>query len=207
MNRTKCGALGALGWIVVSVGATPAVGGEPRTHDGFFLRLSAGGGYGETKIGLPSSLGGGDLKLSGGAGDVNLAIGGAIKPNLIVHGTLWGWAVSSPDVEVPGASGTADANLTMSAFGVGLTYYVMPVNFYISPSVGISELSIEENNVSYSTDPGFALDATIGKEWWVSDGWALGAAAGFSWHTVSDSDINENWSGPGFGIRFSATMN
>jgi len=204
MPSNRHGALAVSVLALAVVAAAPALAGEPRTHDGFFLRLSAGGGYGQTKVTVFDE----DLKLSGAAGDINLAIGGAVTPNLAVHGTLWGWAVSSPDVELGSASGTAsDATLNMSSYGAGITYYFVPANVYISPSLGLSILSIEEGGESARTDTGFGFDATIGKEWWVSDGWGLGVAGAFTYHSVPDGDIDERWSGPGFAVRFSATYN
>lgn len=197
------------GVILLAGLAGPALSGEPRTHDGFFLRLSAGGGYGETEIdvsGVPF-LPGDNLKLSGATGDINFAIGGALKENFLLHGTIWGWAVSGPDVKSGGVTETVDANLIMSGVGIGFTYYVMPVNVYFSPSVGLANLSVERDNVTVSTDAGFGLDLTVGKEWWVGDGWGLGLAGGFSWHSVGDGTVDDVWSGPGVGLRFSATMN
>ena len=186
------------------VTATTAGAGEPQTHDGFFLRLSGGGGYAESSVNSPI----GDVKLSGATGDFNLAIGGVVSPNLAVHGTIWGWTASDPDVEIGSASGSASgASLTMSAFGAGITYYFVPINMYISPSLGFGTLSVEEDNVSASTDTGFALDATLGKEWWVSGGWGIGVAGAFSYHVIPDGAISEDWGGPGFGLRFTATMN
>jgi hypothetical protein len=190
--------------VLIMTAALPCRAGEARTHDGFLLRLSAGGGYGATSADTPL----GELDISGPAGDVNFAIGGAVAPNLILHGTLWGWAVSEPDVELGGASATAeDATLSMSAFGVGITYYMMPANFYISPSIGAAELEIEEDNVSANSDTGIAFDFTLGKEWWVGDNWGLGVAGDVNFHKIPDGDLDEDWTGPGLGLRFTATMN
>jgi hypothetical protein len=184
--------------------ASSSRAGEARTHDGFLLRLSAGGGWAKTSADTPL----GDAEASGPAGDGNIAIGGAVAPNLILHGTLWGWAVHEPDVEFGSLSGsTEDVTLNMSAWGVGITYYVMPANLYLSPSVGAAELTLEEDGVSVSTDTGIALDFTLGKEWWVGDNWGLGVAGAVSLHKVPDGDIDEDWTGPGFGVRFSATLN
>jgi hypothetical protein len=174
--------------------------GEPRTHDGFFLRLSGGGGYAESSLE--------DVELSGATGDVNFAIGTTVSPNFAIHGTIWGWLVDGPDVKIGSASGTAgDATLDMTAFGAGCTYYFMPSNFYISPSIGAATLSVEEGGASASTDTGFALDATVGKEWWVGDGWGIGVAGTFSYHSIPDGDVDGSWKGPGFAVRFTATMN
>ena len=192
-----------------------ALAGEPRTHDGFLLRLSGGAGYGSTSVDAPPGTFGSaqteivNFELSGASGDFNFAIGGVVSPNLAVHGTMWGWLVSSPDVKLDGATqGTAsDANVSVSAYGAGITYYFTPINIYLSPSIGFAIGSIEEGGTTFSTDTGVAIDATVGKEWWVGDGWGIGVAGAVGWHSVPDGGIDEKWSGPALAVRFTATMN
>ena len=179
----------------------------PRDHnDGFFLRLSGGGGSAKTSICFSDE----DMEFSGASGDVNLAVGAIVTPNLALHGTLWGWTVSEPDWswgEYKLESVPADVNI--SAFGGGLTYYFMPVNMYLSGSVGVGILGIDLGPLTGESDPGLTFDITLGKEWWVGDNWGLGVAGGFSYHSIPqpDPEIDENWTGTSFGIRFSATMN
>jgi hypothetical protein len=196
--------------IVVALVATPlltppALALEPRTHDGFLLRLSAGAGRAETTNIAPPE-GGGDVDesvtASGTSADLNVAIGGMISPNVAIHATLWGWGVPSPETTVGG-----DASLSMSAVGAGLTYWFLPANIYVSPSLGFGTLSLQQGRNTITTDSGFALDATIGKEWWASDQWGLGFAASASYHAIPDESRVENWTGLGFGLRLSATMN
>ena len=68
--------------------STDAVAGSPRTHDGFFLHLSAGGGSANTEIDIP----GAKTKVDGTTADLNLAVGACVAPNLAVHGTFSdGW--------------------------------------------------------------------------------------------------------------------
>ena len=100
-----------------------------------------------------------------------------------------------------------DASLSMSAVGAGLTYWFLPANIYVSPSLGFGTLSLQQGRNTITTDSGFALDATIGKEWWASDQWGLGFAASASYHAIPDESRVENWTGLGFGLRLSATMN
>ena len=189
------------------VSAGPAyAGGQPREHDGFFMRLSLGGGSGNASV----EESGVKAELRGGAADMNLAFGGMVSKNLALHGTMWGWGVQDPDVEIT-SLGTASANgfLGMSAIGPGVTYYLMPANVYFSGSVGIGSLS-GSDELDGSTSTGFALDATVGKEWWVGPNWGLGFAGDFTYLSTKDSDFsifNESWSVTGFGLRFSATFN
>lgn len=198
-----CLGIPALAFILGLIVPSVARAGEPRTHDGFFLRLSGGGGYASTSVNDARM----ELKLSGTSGDINLAIGGIVGRNLALHGTLFGWAVSDPDAEFNGLDvGKADGDITMSAFGGGVTYYFMPANIYISPSVGLATLSFDGDQDG-SSDSGFAIDITLAKEWWVGNSWGLGVAGAFGYHSIPDGDIDENWSGTSFGVRFSATLN
>ncbi len=200
----------AVAGILLALAAMPASAGEPRTHDGFFLRLSTGFGAANADISDAT----GSLEVSGTAGDVNIAVGGMVNPNFALHGTIWGWSLSDPDGKITIAgigsgSGSLAGTVTMGALGVGGTYYFMPYNFYMTGSVGMGSLSAS-GDLDGKTKPGFALDATLGKEWWVGDAWGLGLNGGVSYFSSKDDTIigiNENWSGPAFGVRFSATFN
>ena len=187
--------------LTVAAAASPAFAGAPRTHDGFLLRLSAGVGSAESEND-PESLPG--LKFSGFSGDYNFAVGGMVSENLALHGTLFGWSISDPDVEFLDQTGTvSDETLTMTGLGGGITYYAMPANIYLSPSVGLGFLSLDDEE----TDAGFAFDATIGKEWWVGGSWGLGLAGSVGYHSIPQDGVDSNWEGPSFGLRFSATLN
>jgi hypothetical protein len=181
---------------------SPAFSG-PRAHDGgVFLRLSGGVGYASTKVNLPT-LFGSDQKFSGMSGDGNFAIGGIIANNLALHGTLWGWGMSDPTVESGSESGKADGDLSMGAAGGGVTYYFMPANIYLSGSIGIGVMSSGDE----STDPGFASDITLGKEWWVGSKWGLGVAGAFGYHTIPGIGSDVRWKGTSVAVRFTATLN
>lgn len=180
----------------------------PEDHlGGFFLRLSTGGGYANTSL----ESGGTKLTMSGAAGDVNFAIGGIVSPNLALHGTLFGWSVIDPKVKLESgsssASGTANGDLTLSGIGAGLTYYFMPVNIYVSGTIGFGRMSVEGAGTKGESDIGPMFDATLGKEWWVGQSWALGVALGLGFHSVPEKGISDRWTGPSVAVRFTATMN
>ncbi len=204
---TTCLAVAAM--FLVANG-TARAGGEARTHDGFFLRLSTGFGAANADISDAT----GSLEISGTSGDLNIAVGGMVAPNLAVHGTLWGWAMSDPDGKLTisgfgSGSGTLNGDLTMGAIGAGVTYFIMPANFYLSGSLGMGSLD-GTKDMDGKTKAGLALDGTIGKEWWVGDAWGLGLNGGISYFSSEDDTIvgiKENWSGPAFALRFSATFN
>lgn len=191
--------------LLVSLLGSSAVMASPRAHDGgLFLRLSAGGGSATSTL----ESGSGKAEFSGSAGDLNFAIGGIVSPNLALHGTLFGWLMSDPDLSITGlGSGQVNADVDLTAIGGGFTYFFMPSNIYLSASLGIGKLSIDAGSLVGETDNGMVMDVTLGKEWWVGDSWGLGVAGGFNYHSVPDGDIDENWSGASFVIRFSATHN
>jgi hypothetical protein len=175
----------------------------PRDHNGgFFLRLSAGGGYAQSEYyGGPAAL-----KISGVGGDMNFAIGMGVLPNLSVHATIFGWFLPEPTGEMGRISADLLGDVMVSSFGAGVTYYIMPANVYLSASVGAAMLSVDVGFPA-ETDIGPAFDVTLGKEWWVGGSWGLGVAAGFGYHSVPDQGIDENWSGYNLVVRFTATLN
>jgi hypothetical protein len=185
--------------------------GGPRDHEnGFFLRMVLGGGTAKSEL----SEGENSLEFSGPAGVFDIAIGGTVTSNLAIHGSLFGWLISDPDVELSvgagdslyGGTGTASGDLSLSAFGGGVTYYFMPINLYLSGNVGVGALS-GSGEIDGETDAGLALNFMVGKEWWVSNRWGLGLAGAFGYHSFPEKDSNEDWTGTNFTLLFSATFN
>jgi len=213
MNRITSGVLALmLSSVTALTAATTACAGEARTHDGFFLRLAPGYGTGSASI----EEAGAKLEFSGALANGEIAIGGRISDNLLLHGTMFGWIMSDPKGElsvsgVGSTSGDVSGELMMSGFGAGLTYYLMPANVYFTGSLGVGSLSSQlEDPFKGDSDSGFAFTLGIGKEWWVGDAWGLGFEGGLDYFSAKNKDIvisNESWSGPSYALRFSATFN
>ena len=92
-------------------------------------------------------------------------------------------------VEIDGVElGEAEnTSLSFPFFGIGLTYYFMPVNLYLTGAVGFSYAQVEVDGVDRgSSDVGFGLNVDLGKEWWVSDNWGLGIAGRLWFSEVPD---------------------
>jgi hypothetical protein len=85
----------------------------------------------------------------------------------------------------------------------------MPVNLYVSGSVGVGVLSFEDDyGDSKDTDAGLALAGSVGKEWWVGTDWGLGIAAEVQYLRVRDYVKDEaHLNGLTLNILFSATYN
>src|SRR5262249_50915077 len=153
-------------------------------------------------------------KLHDAGLDVNIAFGAIVLPNLAVHGTLWGWGLNDPSVDVSGNIGTFSLSnkglFEMSAIGAGATYYVMPWNAYVSASLGSGQFG-GTDQLQGTSNRGFAVDVTAGKEWWANDDWGVGAAASYSHCSAKDKDLGPNpggdWTGTSWALRFTATFN
>lgn len=192
--------------------AVPAAAGAPQEHDQFFMRASAGLCAGNAKL----ESGGFKAELRDPGLDVNIAVGYSLMPNLAVHATLWGWGLNDPDTDVTGSfGGTTLPNhgiFEMTAFGVGATYFVMPLNAYVSSSIGLGAFT-GTDDLDGQSERGLAVDVTAGKEWWVNDDWGAGAALSFGYASADDKDLGPSTlprgslTGTSWALRFTATFN
>jgi hypothetical protein len=182
-----------------------------REHDGFFLRMLYGFGYAEL---VEKDVLGSDLTFSGFSQALRVQIGGTVSENLILYGEFGGIMQIEPELEWLGQTATAtDITVSVFDFGGGITYYLMPSNFYFSLSIHTSQATLEFDGTTGESDYGFGFNAMIGKEWWISDQWAMGASVYGYYSSMKDSgsedgisyeyDIN-NFS---VGVMFSVTYN
>ncbi|GEJ56826.1 outer membrane beta-barrel protein [Anaeromyxobacter diazotrophicus] len=174
-------------------------------HDGFYLRLDLGLGYMHQKE--PQT--GGDLEISGAAGEFGVAVGGALQDNLILAGHLFGMSISDPKVSVGGVQQASSlSSSTLVGIGPQLTYYFMPANVYVSGTLALTRLSTRNSGVDGNSEWGGGLQLAVGKEWWVSDDWGLGVAAQLFGSSNKDQGTNaptiSTW---GAAVAFSATYN
>lgn len=186
-----------------------------ETHDGFFLRLHLGGGY----TSMSASADGNKVELSGGSLGLGVALGGSVSPNLIIYGAVVSASIQDPDYTVNGTTETLtniSANLT--GLGVGAAYYLTPSNVYVSGTLLATWLSLRDSNDDTSdpydqTKVGGGLEVLVGKEWWVSDNWGLGASAQLLLAAmqakgafVTGGSV-PTWTSASFSLLFSATYN
>ncbi len=175
---------------------------QKKTHHGFYYSIGlgsvSGGIYG-------SDNSGNKINVDGPAFGLDFQIGGPIKEDLILHGTISAKSISGPtinSVKVPD-----NYSFGESLLGIGLTKYLNH-NFLLSGTIGIGNYSLSQNSSSssapsISSDRGFSYQAKIGKEWWVSSKWALGAALTYS--STSVNSAGEQWNSNRFGIMLTGT--
>lgn len=191
---------------LLALGTLSPAHAEPHTHDGFLLRLSIGFGY--ENLGLEDGLGT-TLDVGGFGAGTSIGIGGVVAPNLAINADLFAAAVVSPNVEQNGVElGKAqDTSVTLSALGVGATYYFMPINIYVALSLGFAVTSITVEGSDFESDAGFALNAMVGKEFWVGREWGIGVAGQLIYADVPTETDSSSASFISANIMFSATFN
>ena len=180
-------------------------------HKGFYLSMSAGPDF----AGINSEVVGNyKLNFNGTGGQFDLKIGGAIKENLILHATMTANSMTGPKITSGGSSQNTSNNLALgeAMFGVGITYYVMPSNIFLSSSLGVGNFTIIDNDkkTSISSDRGFSMQLKVGKEWWVSSKWGLGVALTYGKTQLTNSPgdgVKELMNSNNIGILFNVTLN
>ena len=96
-----------------------------REHEGFFLRVTVGAGagfssYRESVDGRRTET----VKTGGVTGQFELAIGGRVVENLIVHGNVLIGGVGDANKTVSGVKDASNKiSSTVSMLGAGVTYY------------------------------------------------------------------------------------
>ncbi|HEY6478334.1 MAG TPA: hypothetical protein VI456_17275 [Polyangia bacterium] len=172
-------------------------------HGGLFLRLHLG-------LGLNSySASGGSTQISGGGVSVAVALGYGIVPNLALYGTFFESVAGQPGVKTDRTDLAAAGGGAVAGLGGGAVYYVEPINLYVSGAIASTFLIIEDarGNTIDQTHVGIGFQAMVGKEWWVSQHWGLGAAFEIIAATSmkDNNDPSVSWTAEASNLVFSAT--
>ncbi|HEY2732617.1 MAG TPA: hypothetical protein VGI70_01465, partial [Polyangiales bacterium] len=169
-------------------------------HEGFFLRLHLGPSF--ATVSRP------DYRWSGLGLAMGLSIGGSIVENFALHLDFQSTLMPSPNQHAFGHNSDLNADIVFESMGLGATYYIMPVNVYISGSVGIGVLVFEgDDGQSKDTSAGLTLAGTVGKEWWMGSDWGLGIAGQVLFMRVNDYVDDAHMNALAFNLLFSATYN
>ena len=190
-------------------------------HDGFYLSMNLGPVFSDVTDHV-NAFGGSSaytLDMSGQGAVMDMKIGGAIRENLILHATIISNSMSGPTIIttkngfVTSAKASNSFAISDAIYGVGLTYYVMPSNYFVSGSIGIVTFTLVDSgqdNSSISTQGGLAMQFKLGKEWWVSKNWGLGVGVTYSKSSVTNEPSKgefEHLISNRFGILFNTTFN
>jgi len=181
-------------------------GPELRFHGGFFLRLQIGIGF-TTLRGSGGYLGA--ITVSGGGGLLGVAIGGGVTRNLAVFGSLFASRATNPDFTTGGVdAGRNGGSAAVGGVGVGLVRYFEPLNVYVSGELASVSMMIQNTQGTIDQSKyGLGIEGSVGKEWWLSRHWGLGAAAELLCATgmMDKYDSNLDWSAVVANLLISAT--
>ncbi len=177
-------------------------------HDGFYLSMATGVGTGtfsETHFPAGSSH---KLEMQGGVLHSDIKVGGAVWRNkLILSGDLIDTRMRFPDTKLDGTySGNFRDYFGHALLGLGVTYYFMPVNFFLSGTIGVGGFKFMTSDSTYDSKRSLGLQLKVGKEWWVSKDWGLGVSLFLLTQEVKQSN-NQNLKGGFLGLMFNTTFN
>lgn len=186
-----------------------------RHSQGLMFRLGLGVGYGS----FGTSLGGTDYRVGGFGVNYNAAIGWGMSDSFAVHIDLNGMSLINPGV----TSGTGSSSrVTVAAgqsyntgiLGGGFSYYSMPLNVFVTGSVGLALLSVDSSSGTGSSTTvgqsrlGFGASAMIGKEWFIGNGWGIGGAVQVLYALIPDQEYAGTtpiWHNVGAGLNVTLT--
>ncbi|MEJ2637198.1 MAG: hypothetical protein P8184_18175 [Calditrichia bacterium] len=141
---------------------------------------------------------------------VMFQIGGTISKNLSLYGEAGNSLMSEPDVTWQNRSAQLEnADFSVTDIGVGISYYFMPSNIYLSTTLTMSKNKIKADEIEEAeTEAGLGIYLSAGKEWWVSNRWGLGFAifGNFSQSRDKGNGVEYNVTNRVFAVLFSATF-
>jgi hypothetical protein len=152
-------------------------------HDRFYMRLHLGPAL--LRASYPKA--GGKRIYSSIGFTLGGALGYTVAHNLILFGEGQLTVISDPGPELWGGSDRIEGyNLLLTSMGPGLAYYWDPLGLLFSGALVFPRLKFtkrpQQDGPIYSGDAivktrfGVGADLLVGKEWWVSPDWGLGAA-------------------------------
>jgi hypothetical protein len=181
-------------------------------HDGLYLRFLLGFGSLKFSESPVFTNGTGIFSATGAAGFFAFHLGLALAENIILYGAMNSYAASNPDYTLNGASipTTDSSTIGISSYGGGLILYIESLNAYIGADIGTATTRFTVGSVKANSKSGLGINVQLGKEWWVSKNWGLGAAL-FYHYSSMDDDVTGNVipriTNNVFGLAFSATYN
>lgn len=178
-------------------------------HMGFFFRLDLGFGYASSSTSPSDTLFIFDSS-HGFAGDLAVAVGGALHENFILAGEFWWSWTAWPEQTFRGVPVAGSGGLANSIFGFGphFTWYFMPANVFFGVTPSMTWLSFSDAFGSFQTDIGFGTRFTLGKDWWVGPHLGMGLSTWFLFSfNTEGSGSRATWDTFAGGLGFSMSVN
>ena len=193
MNRSRLLPMAAVLFFSGAASADPATTPVPvvtptdtamHHHGGFYLRFAAGfSAYNEVVLHRTDSGENAPRTYVTGMGTGSeLAIGGTLKPGLVLGGGFWGMTALATDVSTKNGgvpAGAAGGGASLGILGPFVDYYLDPLKgFHLQAGLGFA-MSREVDPVSgkFNRDHvagGIGAMFGVGNDWWVGDDWSVG---------------------------------
>ena len=158
-------------------------------HDGFFLRMSIGGGWLKNKI--TGEIAGYDLELtvSSGTVPIEILIGGSPVPGFVIGGGLWADPLLSPKVESDyfDDAELEDTSTQFSRLGLFFDYYPIPQDgLNLQLSVAYAAFSVRDDTTDrlLANAKGVSVGGGVGYEWWIGNQWSAGVMGRFDYASL-----------------------
>lgn len=190
--------------LVALCAGAPLASADTRTKSGGLFVL---GQVGFGGAGAGTEILNTDLTYSGGAGFLNVQIGGEVGEHLVLFGKVYGISVQDPEVEFGNYKAEADGNGYFAGIGGGLAYR-SPTRLILSVALTGSRMGLDTANEDYTTDPGAMLHFGVAKAWPVAPHVGLGVGIEAAFGGFPDGDDNDedyDWAGGYFTLAFTAT--
>ncbi len=164
---------------------------EPRTHDGFYLRMALGmGGLSVERDGSSSSGMARDTSTSGGGGLFDLSLGGTLGRGFTLGGTILSHTIVEPSLEASdGTSLELEGPMHFVLIGPALDWYPNPsggLHFGGALGLGLVVGTLPQSaparsiGIEHVGGTGFGLSLAGGYDWWLAREWSLGVSARLS---------------------------
>ena len=151
-----------------------------RLHDGFYLRMALGFGWGGALVSSDSKLIG-DYSFGGGAGALDLWLGGTPTPGLAMGAALSGFGISSTRRRVDGNRVSGDVSGSTGLLAYFVDVFPNPERgLHFGGALGLASgvAEVEDSGRKFEGG-GLGLQAWGGYDFWVSPQWSLGGMLRF----------------------------
>jgi len=180
-----------------------------HTHEGSYANVSLGPGWIWLNHRYQNQLyADPDYQLSGRGTQLALSLGYAFAGRFVAFAE-----VSELQVHAP-AGDSEIATLAWYGFGPGLRYYLMPANVFLSASVLVSHLAMDDATPddsiygSHRTSQwGATGQISVGKEWWVLRDLGVGMAAELGFGKMGGKDNSLTYTAKTFSLLASVSYN
>lgn len=169
-------------------------------HDGFYLRLSIGGGRLAHSVSTDTrSLS--DFSTAGGGLIYDVLIGGSPEPGIAVGGGLIGFGTTGSDVEVDDRDTGVNADTSQGLIGVFVDGFPKPNGgFHLGGLIGLAGVRLDPATGAERTLGGFGGAVWGGYDAWVGSEWSLGGKLQLTGSITNENDDGVKWQATSFGV-------